>query len=275
LLFGRVYEDSAIESATFPVGSRVVCIASAGCTAFDLSPLRTVTAVDINPVELAYAQRRAAGEPAETGQADRWMTWGRRALRLAGWSRARVEAFLELDDPDEQVDFWFHHLDTRRFRCGVDQVLRPTVLRTVYAAPLLDALPRPFGAVMRRRLLRGWSRHPNRTNPYAHALLRGDPPERVARSVTSPRFVCAEMAEFLESSPPNSFDGFSFSNILDGTAAAYRDRLFRAAQHAGTPGSRVVYRSFAEPSSDFEWNLAATDRSLLWGIVAVVPVHGG
>jgi S-adenosylmethionine:diacylglycerol 3-amino-3-carboxypropyl transferase len=68
LLFGRVFEDSAIEATAFPAGSRVVCIASAGCTAIELSTTRTVTAVDINPVQLAYAQRRAAGAPAEPGR---------------------------------------------------------------------------------------------------------------------------------------------------------------------------------------------------------------
>jgi hypothetical protein len=155
----------------------------------------------------------------------------------------------------------------------VDQVLQPAILRTVYSAPLLDALPRPFGPVVRRRLLRCWSRHPNRFNPYARALLRGEAPTAAPLARAAIRFVCAEMAEFLESSPPDSFDGFAFSNILDGAGPAYRERLIQAARHAGSRNSQMVYRSFAEPDSNGGWNLAATDRSLLWGVVAVVPLN--
>ena len=32
ILFGRMYEDAAIERAAFRPGGRVFCIASAGCT---------------------------------------------------------------------------------------------------------------------------------------------------------------------------------------------------------------------------------------------------
>ena len=201
------------------------------------------------------------------------MNWGRRALRLAGWESRRLDAFLDLAEPAAQVAFWREQLDTRRFRLGVDAVLRPAVLRTVYAAPLLAVLPVPFGPVVRGRLLRGWSRHANRTNPYARGLLRGDGPDAVTPDRTPIRFVCADMAEFLESCPPGSFDGFAFSNILDGASPAYRGRLFRAAQRAGTRESRMVHRSFAEPPPGSDGNLAATDRSLLWGVVAVVPLQ--
>lgn len=50
LLFGRMHEDPALELALFPPRSRVVCIASAGCTAFALAAAgHEVTAVDVNP----------------------------------------------------------------------------------------------------------------------------------------------------------------------------------------------------------------------------------
>ena len=273
LLFGRVYEDSAIEAGVFPAGGRIACIASAGCTALDLSHQHAVTAVDLNPVQLAYAQRRAAGAPPEEGVAERWMARGRLGLRLVGWSPERLETFLGLADPAAQSAFWRDRLDTRGFRLVVDNVLRLTLLRAIYAAPLLQVLPVPFGPVLRSRLQRGWSRHANRSNPYARALLLGDltPPGRPAGSPI--RFVCSDMAEFLESCPPGSFDGFSFSNILDGAGPAYRARLFRAASRAGTKASMMVHRSFAEPGPDMKWNLAANDRSLLWGVVSVVPLH--
>lgn len=249
LLFGRVYEDSAIEAKAFPVGSRVACIASAGCTAIDLSASRAVTAVDINPVQLAYAERSAQGAPLLQGIAERWMALGRRTLRVAGWTPDLLEEFLGLENPAAQTEFWCDRLETRRFRSLVDNLLRLTVLGTVYAAPLLQVLPVPFGPVIRARMRLCWATHPNRSNPYARALLTGDLNSPPAKAGGQIRFVCSDMAEFLESSPPASFDGFSFSNILDGATPAYRDRLFRAAQRAGTPGSVIVHRSFAEPGA--------------------------
>ena len=113
--------------------------------------------------------------------------------------------------------------------------------------------------------------HPNRSNPYARALLLGD------RSETSPsppgavRFLCADAAAFLESCAPHSFDGFTLSNILDGAPTSYRERLFAAVRRAGTPESVVVLRSFAEPRQPSAVNQAQRDRSILWGIVDVRP----
>ena len=37
LLFGQMYEDSAVELEAFEPGGRIFCIASAGCTSFDLA----------------------------------------------------------------------------------------------------------------------------------------------------------------------------------------------------------------------------------------------
>ena len=273
LLFGRVYEDSAIEAKAFPAGSRIVCIASAGCTAIDLSANHTVTAVDLNPVQLEYARRRAAGGPVEPGMAERGMALGRRMLRLAGWRPALVEAFLQLDDPAVQAGFWHDRLETRRFRFLVDNLLRLSVLRAVYATPLLQVLPAPFGPVLRARMRRCWSRHPNRSNPYARALLAGDSSSAGRKALSPIRFVCTDLASFLETRPAGSFDGFSFSNILDGAGPGYRERLFQAAQHTGTAGSKVVHRSFAASGPEVGMNRAADDRSFLWGIVSVVPLH--
>lgn len=273
LLFGRVYEDSAIEAKAFSAGSRVVCIASAGCTAIDLSADHTVTAVDLNPVQLEYARRRAAGGPVEPGIAERGMALGRRMLRLAGWRPALIEAFLQLDDPAAQAGFWHDRLETQRFRWLVDSLLRLSVLRAVYATPLLQVLPAPFGPVLRARMRRCWSRHANRSNPYARALLAGDAPSAGGNAFSPIRFVCADLASFLETRPAGSFDGFSFSNILDGAGPGYRERLFQAASRTGTKGSKVVHRSFAAPGSEVGTNWAADDRSFLWGIVSVVPLH--
>ncbi|MFO1324961.1 MAG: DUF3419 family protein [Burkholderiales bacterium] len=272
VLFGRMYEDHAIERAAFAPGGRVFCIASAGCTAMNLAERHDVVAVDINPVQLAYAARRIAGMPMVRGTAEGLMGVGRALLPLAGWTSATVRTFVDLADPAAQLAYWRERLDTRRFRAGLDALLSLSALRAAYSPDLLAVLPRRFGAVMRARMERCFGAHPNRTNPYVRALLVGElATEALPPEASRIRLVEADAATFLEQSPAASFDGFTLSNILDGASDAYRQRLWRAVARSASAGAVVVSRSFGEPAGESTFNRAADDRSLLWGIVDVRP----
>ncbi len=274
VLFGRMYEDAAIELDAFVGKARVMCIASAGCTAMKLAPAHEVVAVDINPVQLAYAERRIGGDPGFRGRVERVMDFARFFAPLVGWRPSRVRAFLDLDDPRSQIELWREELDTRRFRTAVDVLFSVTALRSVYAPRLLDFLPKRFGAVMRGRMERCFARHPNRSNPYARSLLLGelfsDPASPEAANI---RLVQADAASFLEGEPEGSFDGFTLSNILDGTDDAYRQRLFAAVGRAAAPGAIAVIRSFGDRDADSFANRAADDRAMLWGSVLVQPAE--
>jgi len=274
LLFGHMYEDTAVETRAFAPGGRVFCIASAGDTALALAERHPVVAVDINPVQLAYARARLEGAPARAGAAERLLGIGRALLSLAGWRRARVEQFLSFDATAAQLAFWHEHLDTRRFRAGVDLLLSMTGLRHVYASPFLGVLPRRFGAVMRARMERCFRYHPNATNPYARALLLGDYPAP-ARPRQPAELLCADAAAYLESVPPGTFHGFTLSNVLDGAPPAYRTRLLMAVRRAAAKGARLILRSFAEPEGLSPTNVAAEDRSMLWGCVHVTEATSG
>jgi len=72
-----MYEDPDIERAAFQDKARVFCIASAGATAFELSREHEVIACDINPSQLAYAERRAGRGPREAGDVERAMSFAR------------------------------------------------------------------------------------------------------------------------------------------------------------------------------------------------------
>jgi SAM-dependent methyltransferase len=275
LLFGEMYEDcERIEGQYFPKGCRVFSIASAGATAIYLAADHHVTAVDINPAQLEYSQRRAHGAPAERGSAERLMARGRRMFSLMGWDRQALEAFLTLEDPDQQVYYWNRCLNTARFRSGLDVLFSPLLLRLVYSRRFLSVLPDHFGPVLGQRLVRTWAVHPNCANPYARALLLGQAsPARRNERALDLQFALADAANYLEASPRGSFDAFTFSNILDGASSAYRRRLFAATRRAASPEAVVVLRSFAQPSG-FEFNNAAVeDRSPLWGVVDVRPVN--
>ncbi|HEY5992615.1 MAG TPA: DUF3419 family protein [Candidatus Udaeobacter sp.] len=270
LLFGCMYEDAEIERRVFQPGGRIFCIASAGCTAMRLAAHHTVVVVDINRVQLAYVQRRLRGASVQRGSAERILDFARTLAPLAGWSRRTVQAFLDLDDPEQQIPYWRRHLDTRRFRAGFSFLFSRFVLRSVYSATFLDCLPPNFGAVLRGRMEQCFALHPNRRNPYAYALLLGE--MRSAPEVPELQQIqleCVEAADFLEHQPAGSFTGFSLSNILDGTNPAYERRLFAAVKHAAAPGAMVVLRSFREPRCMRRTNHAVEDRAMLWGIVDV------
>ena len=168
-----------------------------------------VVAVDINPAQLAYAERRFAGQQGMRGTAERIMAFGRALAPAAGWRASTLHAFLDLDDPAEQSMYWRRHLDTWRFRAAVDGLLSLASLRTVYASPFLDFLPPHLGAVMRGRMDRCFARHPNRSNPYARALLSGElsdeAPPNEAKQI---RLVHADAATYLDREPEGSFDAF-------------------------------------------------------------------
>jgi S-adenosylmethionine:diacylglycerol 3-amino-3-carboxypropyl transferase len=273
LLFGQMHEDAEIEREAFAGKSRVFCIASAGNTAFALAAEHEVVACDINPVQLAYAERRAKGHPLMTGDAERAMSFARTFTPLIGWSHEDLRAFLSLSHTVEQIAFWRDHLDTLRFRAALDVLLSRSVLRTLYAPELLSILPPKFGAVLRSRLERGFATHANAANPYAHSLLLGETSERRPPTATNLQFALGDAASFLESCPPESFDGFALSNILDGTSPSYGARVFRAVRRAATESALVVLRSFAEPSQEHSINHAARDRSMLWGVVDIRSAH--
>jgi hypothetical protein len=271
ILFGRMYEDSAVELSAFAPGGRVFCIASAGDTAQALAARHEVVAVDVNPVQLSYAADRLAGGAPVRGAAERVMDLGRVLAPALGWTRPRMRAFLEMGDPPGQLEYFRRYLDTRRFRAAFDALFSAASLGRVYASPLLDFLPPRFGAVLRGRMERCFAHHPNRANPYARALLLGEPQRLFSPEAKSIRLECADAAAFLESEPAGSFAGFSLSNILDGATAAYRARLFSAVRWAAAPSAVVVLRSFAEPPPGAADNRAAEDRSFLWGLVDVRP----
>ncbi|HEV2289733.1 MAG TPA: DUF3419 family protein [Candidatus Acidoferrales bacterium] len=267
LLFGRMYEDAEIERAAFRGKGRVFCIASAGDTAQRLADEHEVVACDINPVQLAYAERRASGGPAEIGDAERAMRFARRLMPLAGWREEALREFLEMSDVAAQRTFWREHFDTWRFRVGFDLLMSAPALHVMYAQNFLSFLPAKFGEVMRKRLERGFARHPNAANPYARALLLCESSERISPKNANIRFVAGDAASWLESCPEGYFDAFTLSNILDGAEPEYRARLARAVQRAAANDAVVVLRSFGEPSQSVENNQAECDRAMLWGVV--------
>lgn len=273
LLFGRMYEDAEIERSAFQGKGRVFCIASAGTTALQLASQHEVVACDINAAQLAYAERRAGGGSAEMGDAERAMKFARAFMPLVGWREEVIRTFLSLADVAEQMAFWRKYLDTRRFRAGFDALMSPAILRAAYAPEFLSFLPLKFGAVIRKRLERGFARHQNASNPYVRSLLLGETSEESHPGTSNIKFAMSDAASWLESCPAQFFDAFALSNILDGVEPAYRSRLSRAVRRAATGGAVVVSRSFAEPAPELDTNCAEYDRSMLWGVVDIRSVQ--
>ena len=268
LLFGHMY-NPAIQDRAFTPGARVFCIASAGDTALALAERHPVVAVDINPVQLAYARSRLGG-----GGTNRH----RRAVavrgsvapptcRVASGDRGGV---LALDSTETQLAFWHAHLDTRRFRAGVDLLLSLTGLRQIYASPFLRVLPPRFGAVMRAphgALLLAPSQR--RRTPTPGPCCWGE--YHVGSTASPPvEWVCADAAGYLEPYPRLASTASPCPTCSMAYLSGYRARLLAALRRAGTPVFRVVLRSFAEPSGPLTANVAAEDRSMLWGLVEVV-----
>ncbi|MEU5536507.1 hypothetical protein [Streptomyces sp. NPDC020362] len=275
LLFGRMYEDWGVELAVFPPpGARVLCIASAGDTAAALDAAGyEVTAVDVNPVQLAYARDRLAGGATRTGTAETVMRLGRDAAArlLPAWRQPELHGFVTLDDPAEQARRWREELDTPGLRRLMRLALRPGGALAVALRPsFAGVVPARFDEVLRGRLERTVSRHPNACNPWLWRLLAGaEPPGTPAPRASGVRLVHGDVVHVLEQAPCGGYDAVTLSNVLDGPGPDFARRLRAAVRHAVRPGGVVVLRSAREPGPGGPgW--AAEDRSALWGVVRVV-----
>lgn len=279
LLFGYMHEDWRVETAVFPRGGRIFCIASAGCTALALAAQGfRVTAVDINPAQVDYARARAAGAPLRPGMTERRLARARRVLPWLGIRQRDLQEFLRLAAPDEQTAFWRQRLDTWRLRMFLRCVLNPAILRLANSSALLDSLPARSDRVFRQRLARTWAHHPNRDNPFVWRLLMGcEPPTAAADVATGAAasgidLVHADAIAYLDDGPPERFDGFTLSNILEVLTPVHQERLRAAVRRAAAPGAVMVVRTLAERGGSQAAEWAARDRSPLWGGIEVSEV---
>ncbi|WP_306368268.1 DUF3419 family protein [Nocardiopsis sp. CC223A] len=280
LLFGRMYEDPRVEVRAFPAApARVLCIASAGDTAAALSRAGyDVTAIDVNPVQLAYARARLAGEtPAVTGSAERMLAAGRRAAALAlpAWHPASLDAFLDLDDPRVQSSWWRTRLDGPGLRLLMGTALRPVgVLAAALAPGFRHVVPPRFDAALRARIARVVAHHPNTDNPLLAALLADRAADPIAPGPGPVRWLLGDAAEHLESVPARSYDAVTLSNVLDGPGPAYRRRLRTAVERAVRPGGTAVLRSMGGAPGTAAAARTAAERCPLWGSLYVTTVGG-
>jgi hypothetical protein len=188
---------------------------------------------------------------------------------LAGWTRGRVERFLQLSDPLVQRHVFDQLLDTRRFRGLLGAGLAPAALLRAYRGEFVGILPARFGAVLAARVRRGILTHPNSENPYAPLLFLGRPPASTLPPGGAVEIRLAEASAWLEAQPPRAFDGFALSNVLDGPDARFRSRLAAAVARAGRPDAPVVLRTLREPADEPSRCWATRDRSMIWGGIIV------
>ena len=278
LLFGRMFEDPVVELTAFRDRQRVLSIASAGDVAMALAAAgHDVSAIDVNPVQIAYVQQRLDGGPVRSGQADRLLAAGRGVLRAAGWSRRRLERLAAMSHPPAQVDEW------RRLTSGLSggalrALLAPSALRLGYRNDFARSIAN-LRHDLPRRIEHGMAVHGNAQNPWAQLLLTGRWPTPSGAAATpsgaagSLRLEVADVATHLEGVPAGSYDGFALSNVLDGAPAGYRQRLMAAVDHAAAPGAAVVLRTLATGSVT-EAAAAIRDRALLWGGLQISMVGG-
>ncbi|PDP85630.1 hypothetical protein CQJ94_21150 [Glycomyces fuscus] len=283
LLFGRMYEDPRVETRAFPAApARVLCVASAGDTAAALASAGyDVTAIDVNPVQLAYARARLDGDtPAVAGSAELMLAAARRtaAACLPRWRAEALRGFLDLDDPRVQLRWWRTRLDSPGLRLLMGAALRPAGVLTAALAPgFRHVVPARFDTELRARVARVVARHPNADNPLLAELLAGGSPRPRAEAPplrATVRFVLGDVAEHLEAVPAGSYDAVTLSNVLDGPGAAYRRRLRTAVERAVRPGGTAVLRSVGGTGGTAAAARASEERCPLWGSLYVTTVGG-
>ena len=273
LLFGRTFEDPAIEDGLFPAGGTVLCIASAGDTARALAATgRSVIAVDINGAQIDEVRRRLEGHPARTGAAERLLAVGRALLAPVGWRPARLERFCAPGRPG---------------RAG-DRVAPPHLAPRPGRHP---DCPVPAGAGPRvRRAVRPPGTEPGSARCCSIASGPGSPRPRTATTLGSrscspgvdrPRVHLGQLVASTSGGvtwhrPSTSSRRRRSTGSACRTSSTARAGTTRAAAGRGPTGcpSRRADRRPVVPRSRRPGctpRCADADRSLLWGGIAVSP----
>ncbi len=260
LLFGRMFEDPEIELAAFRPASRIFAIASGGDMAITLANAgHHVVAADLNPAQIEYVGERLRGAAPRPGRIDGAL---RNGLLFAG-KRQERERFCAMTDPEEQVRYWREHLESPLLRFLMRLATSRFLLRRTYSDQVIDSIPPRFDLEVLARLRRGFGTYPNAENPFVRGYLLGDlSPVRFTGG--SLELVTSGAAEYLETVPAKSFDGFTLSNIFDGAGPDYSNRLLRAVKNAAVPSATTAIRRFAGHNG--------LERSLIWG---AVEIHRG
>lgn len=276
ILFGASYEDERIELDVFGRPGRICVVAGSGETAAGCAAAgHAVTAVDINPTQLAYARARCAGGATVVGTAERGMAVARALLKVVApaWRRDRLLSVLASAGPAVAGEHWRTSLDSAAFARLLALALRPGSVVAGWLQPDFAAfVPSRFDLDLRARLADGLGRHGTAQNRFAWRLLAGAelPGWTMPRlgDVEPITWLHADIAVHLESVPPGHYDGISLSNVFDGAPAAFDQRLRTAASRAVRPGGPVIIRTFAPPGADGPGR-AADDAAMLWGSVQV------
>jgi hypothetical protein len=275
VLFGHMYEDHGAELATFPPASRVLTVASAGDTAAALARAgHHVTAIDINPAQLRYAQQRLAGHPPATGTAERILTTGRLAAAtlLPAWRPGALRRFLTLADPDAQARWWRTKLDRPALRTLLALALRPTgPLGAMLRPGPRSVLHHHLDTLLLRRIGAGLARYPNADNPWAWRLLLGhDPPDNPPHRQPTPpvRWVHGDVLTHLHRTPAGWYGAATLSNILDGAPPGAAPHLAAALRHAvhGPVLLRTLGHRPPLPGQPIP------ERALLWGAAILLDL---
>jgi S-adenosylmethionine:diacylglycerol 3-amino-3-carboxypropyl transferase len=247
LLFGATYEDPAIEIEALVGCKRVFCIAGAGDTGRALAAVgHTVTAVDINAAQVAYADARTNGAAFQAGAAERVMAIGRFAMKAGGWSTPRVRSFTRTHTIANQLSDWTD-LTTGRGGFLLRLLLSPARLAAAFQPAFVTLVGAGFADRLIRTMNASLAHTPNSKNPFVRLLFLGEvAPAQGVPASNRPVFIHADAIAYLLSQPEGSFDGASLSNIGDGTTSEFHDQLDAALRHALKPDAPVVVRTLGD-----------------------------
>lgn len=181
------------------------------------------------------------------------------AMAMKVLRRRKVRKLFDHDDIEEQRHFLDNHWDTSLWRFIVRGIINSPWLHSFLKDPGLSNKGGTIrqGEYIYNRLHGSLRRLLARDNPFLSLIFRGYvtpetfPPyltktgiETIRRQLHKLRCHNANMIEFLEQSPPASFDCFSMSDIASYMPAKDFERLLRAISVAARPGARFSIRQF-------------------------------
>jgi len=237
------------------------------------------------------------------GRQDQLMRWLRMTLRSV-LDTKKLERIFEMDDLDEQIDFWNRHYDRPAFRALIRMAGSKRVLWWIYRQDLYETAGR-FGPG--EMALEGFRRHVNarllRENYFLQQVLLGrylDPRgcnsyyleernfEDAKKRQENVHVVTAPLEDVLASLPDDSLDGFSYSDIFDWIEVQDFQKLMKETVRVARDGARICYRiclvgrypddslsPWIQPDHGEKDRLLGLDRSCFYRDLYVGTIHKG
>jgi S-adenosylmethionine:diacylglycerol 3-amino-3-carboxypropyl transferase len=196
--------------------------------------------------------------------------------------KKRVEKFLLMDNPEQQLLYFNKYWDNWQWRLALNIAFSKSFLSLGFGKAAIDALPENLTETMTQRLQRAFTKFPNRTNRFLWETMLSDLPteveERFPIYLQKSSFANvqngiahgkinwhhADAVAWLKEQESHSIDFFGLSNILEIVKSDYGKTLSEEIARTAKSGAVICVRAIFPGAASTAPILSEASRRLIY-----------